>query len=158
MSKLYKTIQYGSFIFSLLMTFYYALPIEYQELIPQINKLTVGITAVGGTSLGAVMTLFQQKFMKLSDETTQKVDLLAKGFVEVNKQLEIVLKEVKQDLKAREESNMLVNNNNLKVDDLIKLVQTDLQIKASNPLINEEAKKLIEEALNGKEKEQVTTE
>jgi len=142
--KIFNVVVYSMLGWSILSATYLALPIEYQEMIPQFNWLTAlisgGSTALLGTGGLAVKTWLTNAKVQ-SDE---KYNVLANKFMQL--------------VAFYDEAKVAYNELTTKYDMLdksirynSKLLSIDLQTKLDNPLITETARNLIEGIANEKE-------
>lgn len=131
---LFNVVVYSMLGWSVLSALYVSMPIEIQEMLPQMNWLTAvvsgGSTALLGTGGLAVKT-FMTSAKNVSNE---KYALLGTKFLELKGEYDKL--GVKYD-----EVNATIEN-------LSKLVKIDLESKLSNPLIDEKTKELIEGVVN----------
>lgn len=134
MKTLFNVTVYSMLGWSILSATYLALPIELQEMLPQMNWITAvvsgGSTALLGTGGLTVKTLL----MKAKTDSNDKYFLLGNEF-----------------LKLVDKYNEL-NNKYDTVDASIErnsqLLEVSLRAKLSNPLIDAKVKELIEGVLN----------
>lgn len=140
-AKIFNVVVYSMLGWSILSAVYLALPVEYQEMLPQMNWLTAVISG-GSTALLGSGGLAVQSFMTKAKVTadTKYVDIVSKFLKLVDEY---------KALEAKYEDIVIsIERNNI-------LLATDLKTKLSNPLIDETSKELIEGVLYGDKQEQV---
>lgn len=140
-AKIFNVVVYSMLGWSILSAVYLALPVEYQEMLPQMNWLTAVISG-GSTALLGSGGLAVQSFMTKAKVTadTKYVDIASKflKLVDEYKALEAKYNDV---VKAIEENNTLL--------------KVELKTKLDNPLITETSRQAIEGVLYGDKQEQV---
>ena len=134
---IFNVVVYSMLGWSIISAVYMALPIEYQEMLPQISWVTALIsgssTALVGSGGLAVKSFLNRAKIK-SDE---KYNMLGDKFLTLVDSYNAINK-------SYNELTNQVDKNNL----LLKVL---LETKLSNPLIEETAKNLIEGVLNEEE-------
>jgi hypothetical protein len=136
-TKIFNIVVYTMLSWSMLSAGYLALPVEYQEMIPQMNWL---MAVVGGGStllLGSGGLAVNAYINKARIESNAKYNLLGNEFLKLADNY----KEMKDEVTLLR-SDMAINN---------KLLKIDLKTKLSNPLIDEAAKALVEGAIHEEE-------
>ena len=139
--KLFKITVYGLLTYSLVNGAYLALPVEIQEMIPQYNNLVALIGGGASALLGLGGLKVEDYVSKAKTESTQKYNLLATHYIELTKKFEQVAGNYVKIEKGQAELKKEIQVNN-------KLLKIDLQAKLSNPMIDAQIEKLIEEALD----------
>ena len=138
-TKLFNVVVYSMLGWSILSATYLALPIEYQEMLPQFNWLTAvisgGSTMLLGTGGLAVKTFLTNARV----QSDSKYLLLGEKFLELTTKYEVLHSDYQTVVSAIDRNNLLLS--------------IDLKTKLSNPLIDATAKALIEGVLYGDQQE-----
>lgn len=130
---LFNIVIYTMLGWSVLSAVYLALPVEYQEMLPDFNWLTALISG-GSTALLSTGALTVQSFLNKSKTTTNETfTLLKDNYSEIVNEYKI-LKAQYAELKTT------LDYNN-------ELLRAELKAKLSNPLIDEEVKSLLEQVI-----------
>lgn len=130
---LFNIVIYTMLGWSVLSAVYLALPVEYQEMLPDFNWLTALISG-GSTALLSTGALTVQSFLNKSKTTTNETfTLLKDNYSEIVNEYKI-LKTQYAELKTT------LDYNN-------ELLRAELKAKLSNPLIDEEVKSLLEQVI-----------
>lgn len=132
-TKLFNVLIYTMLGWSVLSAVYLALPVEYQEMLPQMNWLTALISG-GSTALLGTGGLAVQTFLTKAKATTNETfSMLKENYSEIVNEYRI-LKAQYNELKSTLEYNST-------------LLRAELKAKLSNPLIDEEVKALLEQVI-----------
>ncbi len=135
--KLFNVAIYGMLAYSLLNAGYIALPIEYQEMIPQYNQL-VALVSGGATFLIGSGGLAVQSFInKAKHEADSKFNLLANNYLNLEKKYDSIDERYKNIVRASDKVAAEISRSN-------QLLKAHLEAKLSNPMIDEAVKLLIE--------------
>ncbi len=135
--KIFNVVVYSMLAYSIMNAGYIALPVEYQELIPQWNQL-VALVSGGSTLLMGLGGLTVQNYLNNAREKAdQKFNLLAQNYLNLERKYDVVENTYKSLVKSTDKQTHSIER-------LISLVKVDLQAKLSNPLIDSEVQKLIE--------------
>ena len=130
---IFNVVVYSMLAWSIFSATYLALPIEYQEMLPDMNWLTALVSG-GSTALFGSGALFVKTLLdKTKIATDEKVNLVASQFIELVNKYDEVTANYNELVKS-------IDYNNL-------LLQAELKTKLTNPLITEESKALIEQVL-----------
>lgn len=122
---------------SILSAGYLALPVEYQEMLPQMNWLTAVVSGGSTFILGSGGLALQRMLNKTNKDYTDKYIQLGQEFLN--------LKNEYDKLGSRIDNLETVNK------ELIKLLKIDLNTKLDNPLLTDKARALIEGAISEEE-------
>ena len=130
---IFNVVVYSMLAWSIFSATYLALPIEYQEMLPDMNWLTALVSG-GSTALFGSGALFVKTLLdKTKIATDEKVNLVASQFIELVNKYDEVTANYNELVKS-------IDYNNL-------LLKAELKTKLTNPLITEESKALIEQVL-----------
>lgn len=141
--------------FAVALLYNYALPIEYKELLPEINGLTF---LLSGTTVASVSVVIQYVKSLLGKQTDTNVNTLL-AFNDMLKGQEDKIKEL-TNIITRQNNNIADFNTERKVEvdnqnKIISLLarnnkyqKTELESRITNPLIDQNIKKRIEVLLN----------
>lgn len=141
--------------FAVALLYNYALPIEYKELLPEINGLTF---LLSGTTVASVSVVIQYVKSLLGKQTDTNVNTLL-AFNDMLKGQEDKIKEL-TNIITRQNNNIADFNTERKVEvdnqnKIISLLErnnkyqkTELESRITNPLIDQNIKKRIEVLLN----------
>lgn len=141
--------------FAVALLYNYALPIEYKELLPEINGLTF---LLSGTTVASVSVVIQYVKSLLGKQTDTNVNTLL-AFHDMLKEQEDKIKEL-TNIITRQNNNIADFNTERKVEvdnqnKIISLLErnnkyqkTELESRITNPLIDQNIKKRIEVLLN----------
>ena len=138
-AKIFNLTIYIMLGWSILSAVYLALPIEYQEMLPQMNWLTAvisgGSTALLGTGGLAVKTWLTNAKV----QSDSKYALLADKFLNLTTKYDDLSVKYNDVVKAIEENNTLL--------------KVELKTKLDNPLITETSRQAIEGVIYGSKEE-----
>lgn len=130
---IFNIIVYTMLAWSIFSATYLALPIEYQEMLPDMNWVTALISG-GSTGLLGSGALFVKTLLdKAKASNDEKVNLVANQFIELVGKYDEVTAKYNELVKS-------IDYNNL-------LLKAELKTKLTNPLITDESKVLIEQVL-----------
>ena len=135
--KLLNVAIYTLLGWSMLSAGYLALPLEYQEMLPQMNWLTAVVSGGSTFLLGSGGLALQRLLHKSSKDYTDKYIELGQEFLTLKKEYGDLGNKV----------NELESTNK----ELVKLLKIDLQSKLDNPMLTDKARALIEGAIYEKE-------
>jgi len=122
---------------SMLSAGYLALPVEYQEMLPQMNWLTAVVSGGSTFLLGSGGLALQRMLNKTNKDYTTKYIQLGQEFL---------------NLKGKyDELGVKVDGLESTNKELVKLLKIDLQSKLDNPMLTDKARALIEGAIYEKE-------
>ena len=139
--KLFNVVVYGLLAFAIVNASYLALPPELQAMIPQYNDL-VAIVMGGSTALMSFGGLKVQEYLNSAKtESSEKFNVLAENYLALEKKYNVIENSYKIMKAAQDLTTKAVERNN-------QLLEVDLQAKLSNPMIDEEVKKLIESVID----------
>lgn len=144
---LLNIITYALLLVSIVSIGYNALPPEYQALIPQWNWLTSLLVGVTSGSIGSVLLLIQ-KWLNTSEKKTQgDVNELRGIIIDLVKRLDGYEKLTHQfkELSQKQDKNVI---------ELVDLIKLDLLSKSTNPFLDKDVTKLIEDKLGVKKDDQ----
>jgi len=119
---------------SMLSAGYLALPVEYQEMLPQMNWLTAVVSGGSTLVLGTGGLALQRILSKTSQDYTTKYIELGQEFLNLKSEYD----------KLGDKVNELQSTNK----DLFKLLKVDLEAKLDNPMLTDKARALIEGAIH----------
>lgn len=139
---IFNIITYSMLIWSILCAVYTALPSEYQ-IIPEFTWLTALISGGSTALLGSGGLIVNSFLNKTKTSTNDKFTLAIDKVSEIKKNYESLENKYVELMNKYVEILAETKRNN-------QLLETDLEIKASNPLIDDASKKLIDKIL-GKE-------
>lgn len=141
--KILSVISFGLVAYSLVSIGYTALPVEIKEMIPQFNDLTALITGGSSGVIGGAGLYFKSMLLKHTSISEEKVNTVVDKFVVLVSKYN----ELKENYNEMKKSYNDMKEETVKLQDLIK---ADIQLKLSNPLIEESKKALVEGVLNEK--------
>ena len=139
---LFNIVVYGMLAWTMLSAGYMALPIEIQDMLPQMNWITAVVSGGSTLLLGSGGLVVQSFLLKARTASDSKYKVVADKYLEVAdayNSLDTKYDNLENKYDGLKES---VDRNNL-------LQEASLQAKLSNPLIDAETKKLIEDVLGG---------
>ena len=139
---LFNIVVYGMLAWTMITAGYMALPIEIQEMLPQMNWITAVISGSSTLLVGSGGLAVQSFLLKARTASDSKYKVVADKYLEVAdayNSLDTKYDNLENKYDGLKES---VDRNNL-------LQEASLQAKLSNPLIDAETKKLIEDVLGG---------
>jgi hypothetical protein len=140
-SKLFNVVVYAMLTYSIVNAGYLALPVEMQEMIPQYNSLVAIISGGASGIIGFGGLKLQDYLNRAKVQSDDKFNLLAQNYLNLERKYDLLDNAYKTLKTAQDNTTKAVERNN-------KLLEVDLQTKLSNPLIEEAAKKLIEDVLH----------
>lgn len=141
--------------FSIALLYNYVLPLEYKELLPEINEITF---LLSGTTVASVSVVIQYVKSLLGKQTDTNVNTLL-AFNDMLKEQEDKIKEL-TNIITRQNKNIadfnterkVENDNQTKIISLLernnKYQKTELESRITNPLIDKNIKSRIEVLLN----------
>lgn len=135
--KLLNIGVYSMLGWSILSAGYLILPVEIQNMIPQMNWFTALISGGSTFLLGSGGLFITNMLNKSKLETIDKFATIITHYIE--------MKTAYNEMKAStDENNILLKRTNL-------LIEADLKAKLDNPMISDATRELIEGVLNDKE-------
>ena len=141
--------------FAVALLYNYVLPLEYKELLPEINEITF---LLSGTTVASVSVVIQYVKSLLGKQTDTNVNTLL-AFNDMLKEQEDKIKEL-TNIITRQNKNIadfnterkVENDNQTKIISLLernnKYQKTELESRITNPLIDKNIKSRIEVLLN----------
>lgn len=141
--KILSVISFVLVGYSMVSIGYTALPVEIKDMIPQLNDLTALLT--GGTSgvLGGAGIYFRSLMSKTKTENDEKVNAMAEKIISIGSKYD-------QLANKYDEMKSIFMEGKQETIELQKLIKADINLKLSNPLIDEKAKEITEGVLNDK--------
>lgn len=146
-------------ITALALVYISVVPDHIKALMPkELNWLTVIIVGIATGGAGSGLVYLKHFLNKERQENTSGLESLTRLFIsqeekvkELTKHNEKLEKILNNILSEKNKENINVENLTKKYDRLIKLVETDLETKLTNPLIDKRADEKIRGVLNEKE-------
>lgn len=145
-SKLFNVVVYSMLGWSIVSAGYLALPIEYQEMLPQMNWI-IALVSGGSTALLGTGGLVVQSFIsKTKLDTSNKINEISNVIIQLVDEYKTLKTEYKNlQTENAELKNAILENN--------KLLKIDLKTKLDNPMTTNTARVMIEGVINESKKE-----
>lgn len=150
MRKLLNIITIVGTLFVLLCGVYFFLPPETQEqILGEISAVGVSISGVSVGSAVAIINYALRRTDKTEERTTNQVMQVLEKFLTI-KDNHTELNTTQKGFNTKlDQYGIKIKNLENSIARLIKLFETNLQAKASNPLIEKETKRIIDSVLVG---------
>lgn len=147
-SKILTILAWVSISYTALSGIYLSLPLEIQELLPNVNWLTALITGGSSGIIGSTLLYVRANVLNAKKEMVGQQTQILEKFLELKEEYNVIKSELIQSNKITETQNEIIGNITFKLNQTINLIKVDLQSKASNSLIDQKVKEIIEGVLN----------
>ena len=139
-NKILNVITYGMLGWGAVSAIYLGLPVEIKEMLPDMNWVTAVVSGGSTTLLGSI-SLYIKSYVNKTKLATNEV------YSGVTK----MILDHKAEFQAIVDSNLKITNEYIKIKEVTErqneLLETLLQTKLSNPLIDEASEALIKDIL-----------